>query len=57
MRTAYIEADGVALEDPDPANKNQRKFAWMTVHEYSTRRISRSHIRLKTSRLLNVKDE
>jgi transglutaminase-like putative cysteine protease len=34
VRTAYIEADGVALEDPDPANKNQRKFAWMTVHEY-----------------------
>ena len=24
----------MALEDPDPANKNQRKFAWMTVHEY-----------------------
>jgi transglutaminase-like putative cysteine protease len=34
VRTAYIEVDGVALEDPDPANKNQRKFAWMTVHEY-----------------------
>ncbi len=34
VRTAYIEADGIALEDPDPANKNQRKFAWMTVHEY-----------------------
>jgi transglutaminase-like putative cysteine protease len=34
VRTAYIEADGVALEDPDPANKDQRKFAWMTVHEY-----------------------
>jgi transglutaminase-like putative cysteine protease len=34
VRTAYIEADGVALEDPDPANKEQRKFAWMTVHEY-----------------------
>ncbi|HEX2475363.1 MAG TPA: transglutaminase domain-containing protein [Lacipirellulaceae bacterium] len=34
VRTAYIEADGVALEDPDPANKNQRRFAWMTVHEY-----------------------
>jgi transglutaminase-like putative cysteine protease len=34
VRTAYIEADGVALEDPDPANKNQRKFAWMTVHEF-----------------------
>jgi transglutaminase-like putative cysteine protease len=34
VRTAYVEADGVALDDPDPANKNQRKFAWMTVHEY-----------------------
>ena len=38
VRTAYIEADGVALEDPDPANKNQRKFAWMTVHEYRPNR-------------------
>jgi transglutaminase-like putative cysteine protease len=34
VRTAYIEADGVALEDPDPANQNQREFTWMTVHEY-----------------------
>jgi transglutaminase-like putative cysteine protease len=34
VRTAYIEADGEVLADPDPANKNQRKFAWMTVHQY-----------------------
>ncbi len=34
VRTAYIEADGVALKDPDPANKNQREFSWMTVHQY-----------------------
>jgi hypothetical protein len=34
VRTAYVEADGVALPDPDPANKDQKGFAWMTVHEY-----------------------
>jgi transglutaminase-like putative cysteine protease len=34
VRTAYVEADGVALADPDPANKNQKGFSWMTVHEY-----------------------
>jgi transglutaminase-like putative cysteine protease len=34
VRTAYVEADGVALKDPDPANKGQREFAWMTVHEF-----------------------
>jgi hypothetical protein len=34
VRTAYVEADGVALPDPDPANKDQKDFAWMTVHEY-----------------------
>jgi transglutaminase-like putative cysteine protease len=34
VRTAYVEADGVALKDPDPANKEQREFAWMTVHEF-----------------------
>jgi transglutaminase-like putative cysteine protease len=34
VRTVYVEADGVALADPDPANKDQKGFAWMTVHEY-----------------------
>lgn len=34
VRTAYIEADGVALPEPDPADKAQRSFSWMTVHEY-----------------------
>ena len=34
VRTAYVEADGVALDDPDPANKKERQFSWMTVHEY-----------------------
>jgi hypothetical protein len=34
VRTAYVEADGVALKDPDPANKEQREFAWMTVHDF-----------------------
>jgi hypothetical protein len=35
VRTIYAEADGVALPDPDPANKNQRGFAWMTVRQYT----------------------
>jgi hypothetical protein len=38
VRTAYIEADGVPLVDPDPANKNEKTFSWMTVHEYKADR-------------------
>ena len=38
VRTAYIEADGIPLAEPDPANKNQKSFAWMTVHEYKANR-------------------
>lgn len=34
VRTAYIEADGVPLREPDPADTRQREFSWMTVHEY-----------------------
>jgi hypothetical protein len=34
VRTIYAEADGVPLVDPDPANPNQRQFAWMTAHSY-----------------------
>jgi transglutaminase-like putative cysteine protease len=34
VRTIYAEADGVPLADPDPANTQQRSFAWMTVHDY-----------------------
>jgi transglutaminase-like putative cysteine protease len=34
VRTIYAEADGVALPDPDPANKYKHEFAWMTVHRY-----------------------
>jgi len=34
VRTIYAEADGVALPEPDPANKDKREFAWMTVHGY-----------------------
>ena len=34
VRTIYAEADGKPLPEPDPANSNQRKFAWMTVHKY-----------------------
>lgn len=32
VRTAYIEADGQPLPEPDPANPQVREFAWMTVH-------------------------
>lgn len=35
VRTAYAEADGVPLPDPDPANPNQHTFAWMTAHRYT----------------------
>ena len=34
VRTIYAEADGVALPEPDPANKEQHQFSWMTVHKY-----------------------
>jgi transglutaminase-like putative cysteine protease len=38
IRTAYIEADGQALPDPDPGNPNKREFAWMLVPRYTTDR-------------------
>jgi transglutaminase-like putative cysteine protease len=34
VRTAYVEADGVPLADPDPSSKEQQAFSWMTVHKY-----------------------
>ena len=34
VRTAWIEADGVPLPEPDPADKSAKGFSWMTVHEY-----------------------
>jgi transglutaminase-like putative cysteine protease len=34
VRTIYAEADGVALPEPDPANREQTRFAWMTVHDF-----------------------
>jgi transglutaminase-like putative cysteine protease len=39
VRTIYAEADGVALPDPDPAAKDKREFAWMTVHQYTPDRV------------------
>ncbi len=36
VRTAYIEADGVALPDPDPADPLKREFAWMTAYEFKS---------------------
>jgi transglutaminase-like putative cysteine protease len=38
VRTAYVEADGKALPDPDPADPQKREFAWMTVHRYTADR-------------------
>jgi transglutaminase-like putative cysteine protease len=38
VRTIYAEADGQPLPDPDPANPQQREFAWMTAHKYSADR-------------------
>lgn len=38
VRTAYIEADGEVLADPDPGNAKQRQFSWMTVHDYKADR-------------------
>jgi hypothetical protein len=35
VRTIYAEADGVALQDPDPADTSEQGFAWMTVHKYT----------------------
>ncbi len=34
VRTAYVEADGAALPEPDPGDASQKSFSWMTVHEY-----------------------
>jgi hypothetical protein len=34
VRTAYVEADGVALPEPDPGAHGQTRFSWMTAHNY-----------------------
>ncbi len=46
VRTAWIEADGVPLPEPDPADKSATAFSWMTVHDY--RATARCRIRLQT---------
>jgi hypothetical protein len=30
----YVETDGVALPEPNPANKEQRAFSWITVCKF-----------------------
>lgn len=35
VRTVYVEADGVALPEPDPSAK-VAKLAWMTMHHYKS---------------------
>jgi len=34
VRTAYVEADGQPLPDPDPSDPEARAFSWMTIHQY-----------------------
>jgi transglutaminase-like putative cysteine protease len=34
VRTAFVEADGVPLPDPDPSSQDEQAFSWMTVHKY-----------------------
>jgi transglutaminase-like putative cysteine protease len=34
VRTAYVEADGIALPDPDPSDVANTTYSWMTVHKY-----------------------
>jgi len=34
VRTIYAEADGKPLADPDPSNKMQTSFAWMTSQRF-----------------------
>lgn len=34
VRTIYAEADGQPLPDPDPSNKSETKFAWMTAYRF-----------------------
>lgn len=38
VRTAYIEADGVPLPEPDPAAKGQTAFSWMCVSQFKSDR-------------------
>lgn len=38
VRTIYTEADGVPLAEPDPSNKDQTGFTWMTSHRYQADR-------------------
>jgi transglutaminase-like putative cysteine protease len=36
VRTIYAEADGVPLDDPDPSDAGETKFAWMTVADFKS---------------------
>ena len=36
VRTIHAEADGKPLADPDPANKSQTTYAWMTAHRFDS---------------------
>lgn len=38
VRTAWIEADGQPLADPDPSDPAAKEFAWMTVHKVTADR-------------------
>ncbi|MBX3443300.1 MAG: transglutaminase domain-containing protein [Planctomyces sp.] len=38
VRTLYAEADGEPLPEPDPADPDERMFAWMTAHRFTADR-------------------
>ena len=38
VRTIYAEADGVALEEPDPSDASEKKFSWMTLYHVQAER-------------------
>lgn len=38
VRTAFVEADGVPLEEPDPSDPARTTFSWMTLHDYKADR-------------------
>ncbi|MEQ8209328.1 MAG: transglutaminase domain-containing protein [Lacipirellulaceae bacterium] len=42
VRTAYVEADGVAVAEPDPGSSEQKAFTWMTAHKYKSDKPSKS---------------
>lgn len=58
VRTAYIEADGVALPEPDPSDVTKTTYSWMTVHKYSSdREVKYAYSSWETLKKESDKDE